>query len=313
SGADNNFVTGSVALNTTQNTSFGSEASPVKVAPGTTVYITSGDVAKAFNGWKISADFTTGDYEGASLVESVKLAKNKSDIVLKLKESYTAVEAKDVDGLITITSKTGYAKTLEVHFEVCNNVADIWGVRKASDTTIQTVGIAADQVTVMDEDGGYVAFATGDLAGTVKMAADEKVYLNITAPGADAQDAIDAYLGEDYLDEAIIEYYAFETRAFKNEVNFAYDAYEEDPHFFYVWDGEAMKAIEAKFNDDEDVMKYEFTAAAEDVIIVTDTEIVLAAEEETKNPDTGANDVVGVAAALAVVSLVAAGAVSLKK
>ena len=43
-----------------------------------------------------------------------------------------------------------------------------------------------------------------------------------------------------------------------------------------------------------------------------DVEIVAAAEE-TKNPDTGANDVVGVAAALAVVSLVAAGAVSLKK
>ena len=43
-----------------------------------------------------------------------------------------------------------------------------------------------------------------------------------------------------------------------------------------------------------------------------DVEIVAGAEE-TKNPDTGANDVVGVAAALAVVSLVAAGAVSLKK
>jgi len=42
-------------------------------------------------------------------------------------------------------------------------------------------------------------------------------------------------------------------------------------------------------------------------------EIVLADEEATKNPDTGANDVVGIAAALAVTSLVAAAAISIKK
>ena len=55
-----------------------------------------------------------------------------------------------------------------------------------------------------------------------------------------------------------------------------------------------------------------FILSAKGVIIVTDVEIA-AAGADTKNPDTGANDVVGVAAALAVVSLVAAGAVSLKK
>ena len=126
----------------------------------------------------------------------------------------------------------------------------------------------------------------------------------------DTVDAIEAYLGEDY--DAIVEWYNFGGKGFKSEVAFSYDAEEEDPHFFYAWDGEKFVAIDAKFNADEDVEKYEFTAAAEGIIIVTDVEIVAAAEE-TKNPDTGANDVVGVAAALAVVSLVAAGAVSLKK
>ena len=46
--------------------------------------------------------------------------------------------------------------------------------------------------------------------------------------------------------------------------------------------------------------------------VISDVELVAAAED-SKNPDTGANDVVGVAAALAVVSLVAGAAVSLKK
>ena len=73
-----------------------------------------------------------------------------------------------------------------------------------------------------------------------------------------------------------------------------------------------LTAIDAKYDADEDVEAWVWTAAAEGTIIVTDVEIVLAAEE-TKNPDTGANDVVGMASALAVVSLIAAGAVSLKK
>ena len=107
--------------------------------------------------------------------------------------------------------------------------------------------------------------------------------------------------------------YNFVGTGFGADVAFQYDAYAEDPHYFYAWDGEKFVDLEAKYDDDEDVNNYVFTADAKGVIIVTDKEIVAAAEEDTKNPDTGANDVVGVAAALAVVSLVAAGAVSLKK
>ena len=82
--------------------------------------------------------------------------------------------------------------------------------------------------------------------------------------------------------------------------------------FFYLYNDGKLTKIDATYDDDEDVEAWVWTAIAEGTIIVTDVEIVLA-DEATKNPDTGANDVVGVAAALAVVSLVAAGAVSLKK
>ena len=116
-------------------------------------------------------------------------------------------------------------------------------------------------------------------------------------------------LGEDF--DGIVEYYIFDAKGM-GVADFQYDAWEDDPHFFYAWDGEKLTAIDAKYDADEDVDNYVFSAAVEGAIVVTDTEVVLAAEE-TKNPDTGANDVVGVAAALAVVSLVAAGAVSLKK
>ena len=269
---------------------------------------------------KVSAtDFTSAskDYKGASYIESVKISKaDKQDVVITLRESYTLDTLKAVLGSVTVKDADGNEYTHDVAFDICNSVpaTELLGEKKVKNVDADnTVAVAANTVQVMDEDGGYVKFTKDDLVGFVKMNAEEKVYLNITGLGEDAQDAFDALVGEDYLDEAIIEYYNFETRAFKNEVDFQYDAYAEDPHFFYAFDGEKLTAIDAEYNDDEEVEKYEFTAIADGAIIITDTEIVLAAEEETKNPDTGANDVVGVAAALAVVSLVAAGAVSLKK
>ena len=222
--------------------------------------------------------------------------------------------AKAVLGEITLTHKTTKAVlTIVVDIDVNNQTApEIYGDKKAADATV-VVPNEKNAVTVMDEDGGYVLVnIDSELKGVVKMAADEKVYLYAVNGffTDDEKDAFEEALGEDF--DGIVETYSFETRAFKNEVDFQYDAYEDDPHFFYKWDGEKFTAIDAKYDDDEEVDDYVFTTTAEDTIVVSDVELV-AAEEETKNPDTGANDVVGVAAALAVVSLVAAGAVSLKK
>jgi len=264
-----------------------------------------------------SFDFTTGAFDGASYVKSVKI--NKWDkLVLELKESYTLTDAKAITGEVVLAEKAAPANTttVPVAFYVNNDSTVVYGEKKAADAT-DTI-TSADKVWICEEDSaGYVKVEIGtELKGTVKMAAKEKAYLNLLSTakgqaGEATKDAIDEYVGDDY--EAIVEYYVFETRAFKEAVDFQYDAYQEDPHFFYAWDGEKLTQIEAKYDDDEDVDDYVFSAVCEGAIIVTDTEIVLAAEEETKNPDTGANDVVGVAAALAVVSLVAAGAVSLKK
>ncbi len=270
--------------------------------------------------WKLkSYDFTSGAYNGANMIESVKVSKWNT-LEVQLKESYTMAEetAKTVEGKIVLVKKTDSkaTSTIPVTFTVNNTSAVVYGEKKAADA-VDTIGSAADKVWICDEDSaGYVNVNIGtELKGVVKMEAKEKAYLNLLPygkgqAGEETKDAIDAFCGEDF--DGIVEYYIFETKAFKNDVDFRYDAWEEDPHFFYAWDGEKLTAIDAKYDADEDVDDYVFTAAVEGAIIVTDEEIVLAAEE-TKNPDTGANDVVGVAAALAVVSLVAAGAVSLKK
>ena len=171
-----------------------------------------------------------------------------------------------------------------------NDVKDIFGAKKAAEAEDINTYWGENAVLVMDEDGGYVSFSEEMLSGVVKMKKNEKAYLNliygVNDITEDTIDAIEEYLGEDYVDDAIIEYYTFETKAFKNEVDFSYEAKQQDPHYFYLWKNGKLTKINALYNDDEDVEAWQWTADAEGTIIVTDVEIVLA-EENTKNPNTG--------------------------
>ena len=285
------------------------------IAPGEKIVLTNVDKKSDY---KVSYDFTTAskEYKGVSLIDSIDWEKQEDrtyNLVLTLKEALTSTTEKAFKGEVVLTLKADKSEEVfEVEGVVGNAVAYIDGAKKAADAVALTEEEMAKNVVMFAEDGaGYVTFSDGlSLTGLVKVEDGEKAQVYTDAIDEDTMDAIEAYLGEDY--EAIVEYYNFAGTGFKADVDFTYDAYAEDPHFFYAWDGEKFVDLEGKYNDDEEVEAYEFTAAAKGIIIVTDTEIVAGAAD-TKNPDTGANDVVGVAAALAVVSLVAAGAVSLKK
>ena len=287
---------------------------PGKAYPGKSIVV-SANYPRA--DYKVkSYDFTTGtrDFKGASYIEEIKINKD-NELVIVLKDNYKLAVDKAIKGEIILQNKETKAETaIPVEILVKNIVHETFGERKPSEAVYVPNG--DNQVILMDEDGGYVYFEEEMLKGTVKMNKEEKTYLNlmygVNLKTGDTIDAIEEALGEEYLDEAIIEYYTFETRAFKNEVDFSYEAYEDDPHFFYLYKDGVFSKIDAVYNDDEDVEAWQWTALAEGTVIVTDVEIVLA-DEFTKNPDTGANDVVGVAAALAVTSLVAAAAISIKK
>jgi hypothetical protein len=285
------------------------------IAPGEKIVLTNVDKKSDY---KVSYDFTTAskEYKGVSVIESIDWEKQEDrtyNLVLTLKEALTSTTEKAFKGEVVLTLKADKSEEVfEVEGVVGNAVVYIDGSKKAADAVALTEEEMAKNVVMFAEDGaGYVTFTDGlSLTGLVKVEDGEKAQVYTDAIDEDTMDAIEAYLGEDY--EAIVEYYNFAGTGFKADVDFTYEAYAEDPHFFYAWDGEKFVDLEGKYNDDEEVDAYEFTAAAKGIIIVTDTEIVAGAAD-TKNPDTGANDVVGVAAALAVVSLVAAGAVSLKK
>ncbi len=85
---------------------------------------------------------------------------------------------------------------------------------------------------------------------------------------------------------------------------------DEDSYIYALKDGK-LSATNLKWDDDA----YAFTGKVRSMgsYVISDTKLAVEATAGTNNPDTGANDVVGIATALAAVALVSAAAVSLKK
>ena len=229
--------------------------------------------------------------------------------VIELKENYTITTAKDLEGTVTYTYKDadGKKKTAEMKIwgVVSNHILDVYGEEDKDDALV----IEAENNTLYqceEDEAGYVKFNKGALlSATLNMASEEKAFMY------NDEAAIDALTEK--FPEADIECYNFGgSPVFKNEAEFTLQADYADQYYVYTYTNGKLEAQDYTWNSIEGV--YEWATKAPTSYVISDVELVAADEaEETKNPDTGANDVVGVAAALAVVSLVAAGAVSLKK
>ncbi len=178
---------------------------------------------------------------------------------------------------------------------------------------------AAKWVVKSDEKGTAVFDFEDDAYFTVKMVPAEEVILNLEVK--EYVKAIDKAF--DYEAEYVSYNFQGTSDAFTKTGELFIEA--DDETFIYAWDGELVE-IDAEYVED-----YEIDGTEKDgwVIetnelgwyVVADTEVEIEAEEveESKpstdkvNPETGANDFVGAAVALAVVSVAAAGALAFKK
>lgn len=171
-----------------------------------------------------------------------------------------------------------------------------------SSITVSENGEAASYMTTEIDFGGE-AYAEGRVYD-----GDEVFYgFNMDAD----TDILKAY------PDAEIRFFEIEGNGFPTTLSFELYA-AEDEYVYAVKDG---KLTNSGLKWDEDV--YAFTGKVRSAVqyVISDIELDTTAVDTdgdttgdvTENPETGANDVVGVATALAVVSLVAAGAVSLKK
>ena len=260
------------------------------------------------------------------MVEGVKWDKNKEfqydgdqkgAFVLKLNENYTISELKRLEGTVTFTSKIDKNATLKakIKLEVSNHKVIVDGYKKAADAEDDPIAASNNTLYKCSEDNpGYVAF-NGDgylLSCTLKMLKNEQAFMY------NDESMIDD-VEEKYGDtDARIDCYSFGgSPKFTNDAAFTLQADYADQYKVYTWDGKALHPQKFTWNSADGV--YEWTTKAPTNYVIADKELLAGAEtadtakDAAKNPDTGANDLVGVAAALAVVSLVAGAAVSLKK
>ncbi|MCI9196115.1 MAG: hypothetical protein HFF14_11165 [Angelakisella sp.] len=93
--------------------------------------------------------------------------------------------------------------------------------------------------------------------------------------------------------------------------NFELEIYADEDTYIYELKDNKIAPCSLKWDDDA----YAFTGKVRTLgaYVISDTKLSVDATAADGNPDTGANDVVGIATALAAVALVSAAAVSLKK
>ncbi len=260
---------------------------------------------------------------------------NSIDVTVKFKKYY-GTDALDIDFELTMkkgsiskdigsaTVTGGYAAAVAVD-DGKVNVTGAFGWADAAvagddDDTTVTVDFDAGQV-VFDDD--TVTFATFEFANAESLSVAGKMSkqdaINVGLDVA-VTDEIKALMkkNED-VDFDVLNFVGKPEFDFTQEVTYYIEDEDVTYYVYEIKDGKAAK-VNAKLNDDKDALVWKTRVLG--CYIVTDAEIKAAdvAEEGDKtetgdkeNPETGATDFVGVAVALGAVSLVAAGAVALKK
>ena len=255
--------------------------------------------------------------KGKAYVDSISLDNEEGNaLTLNLKKDYTmaydAGKLKDLEFTVELRGKGANADspkatyTAKVGYELNT-------VMISSDNKIAASDLKFDTVNKFKDGGapyGTLSFDTDDKNTTVEV----RVY-----------DGDKAFLGHNYKADkkvlianadtgADISFLNFKGKPSFNSTATVYFYQVDEKGFVYELTAEGkIKKSAAKWSEDDGAWVLKTRALGSYVFSDKELASAVSADEKPANPDTGANDVVGIATALAVVSLVAAGAVSLKK
>lgn len=294
--------------------------------PGSTTKYDSidGAVLKTFNFNKDNNSSLRVVWEkGGDAVEYMRLKyvdiKNRTDgevteknhpyIELKLKENYTLVDGKDLQAKLTHSYKIGgKGNALKDEYRYYGKIAN-------DKDTVSIVTYATskeakenDMITVLDntvyvaeDQSGYFTF--GDSKRLIQVLAkatkNQKMFLyfneNVIAEVADKYDDIDAQ----------IAYYNLPAKPeFSKDAVVTIDCDFVGKPYIYEYNNGKLTKIDAKWDNANGT--FTFNTKVLTSYVVSDKELVTGTDDGTttpNNPDTGANDFVGLAVALAVVSI----------
>lgn len=294
------------------------------IAPGSDIDITI-DQFKAGSKADLSTDYfsisTKKFSKGSSLVKEIKIDNDDQVVRIVLNDNMELAAPKGENLVIDTLSIKAKKDTDDVKR---NNVLTIHDIEEKvghiiNEITLDgssTVDLIEGYNKILKPDSqtvyGDVMINIGDIMLEGRAYSDDKIFVK-------GNYKADTNVLKNYPD-ADMRFIGFKTNGFPTSFNVMLTA-EEDEFVYKVADGKLV-ASGLKWSEDD----YSWTGKVRSTsnYVISDTRLTLSAsvdeegnevdENETaNNPDTGANDVVGIAAALAMVSLVAAGAVSLKK
>ena len=257
--------------------------------------------------------------QGRDLVSSVTIDNDDEVLVVALKPDYKTTKEKTLEGTIKLREKgkTRYA-TLSINATVGFDVVDLT-VDVNGDVEVPTIDSGA-LYRIDDAGKGYgtLSFSAGDTDVSVRVYDDEVYYLYSN------NDAIKSVLTANNDSDATIDFLTFPgTPTFNATATVNFYGVEEDQIIYEMRNGRLNRSA-AKWSEDDGAWVLKTRTLGSYVI----SDQALKSPTGTTggsssggnsstggvdNPVTGANDVTGVATALALASLVSAAAVSLKK
>lgn len=255
---------------------------------------------------------------GKDLISSITIDNEDNLFVIKLKPDYSMSKDKELRGTVKVRDKKqGRFLTMTINCTIGFNRQSI---DIQPDGSISPVTVDQDTLyTVTATDKGYpygTLLFQADVADVeVRVYDKEKFYL-----GYNREPDKDTLLANAESD-ALIEFLNFEgAPTFSGTATVTFYGFEDNHHIYELKNGRLVKT-NAKWDNESDSFVLKTRTLGNYVIsdktlrsasgTVEDDEVD--DDMDQVNPDTGANDVVGIATALAIVSMASAAALSLKK
>ena len=344
------LATVAFAADTTNPGDDGIGNDPSRWKPGKTIKITALGIIKETNGaynfidsgkgeagedFKIIKDLNSTNYtiqsvkydDGKAMVSGVSFNDKENRVEIKLKKDFTTTKGKKLDMTFTLKGKkVGKTKPANIEVRVTRTINYYLDEKTliidpdnelpknldfSDDTVIYKVKPEKNAAgTTIGASYGTLEFtANGDdeVDVEVRVYDGDELYLYSEADADD--DILKAYADAD----ADITFLSFTGEPTFNSTATVRFYKDEDSYIYGIKDGK-LTNVNAKWDDDEGC--FILKARTLGSYVFSDKKLSVSAGSDSaasNNPDTGANDVVGIATALAAVALVSAAAVSLKK
>ncbi|MEG1875387.1 MAG: hypothetical protein RR022_05990 [Angelakisella sp.] len=284
------------------------------IAPGSNIDITIGEFKPGTTAYLTNEYFSISGKKiakGAALIKEIKIDDTDEVVRIALNDNMSLAEPKNPNMILqslSIKAKKTVGDVTRGDTLTLNNIEERVG------HTVNTVDLSAGSAQLLegynkitDSSGnlayGTVYFSTGDLMMEGRAYKDDKIFLQSSG------NANTTVLKN--FPDADMRFITVKTSDLPT--SFALTVSAEKEEFIYKIVDNKLVSSGLKWSEEDYAWTGRIRTSTQYVISDTKLNVSPADETGTTNPDTGANDIVGIAAALAVVSLVAAGAVSLKK